>query len=32
MMTDRLLATGLVQQMVPLGPLTTYKAGGPARL
>jgi UDP-N-acetylmuramate dehydrogenase len=31
-MTDRLLATGLVQEMVPLGPLTTYKAGGPARL
>jgi UDP-N-acetylmuramate dehydrogenase len=26
------VATGLVREGVPLGPLTTYKAGGPARL
>lgn len=33
-MTDleRLLSAGLVQRDVPLGPMTTYKAGGPARL
>lgn len=33
-MTDleALVSSGLVQQNVPLGPLTTYKAGGPARL
>lgn len=27
---DRLVETGLVRREVPLGPLTTYKAGGPA--
>jgi UDP-N-acetylmuramate dehydrogenase len=27
---DRLLNAGLVRREVPLGPLTTYKAGGPA--
>ncbi|HEX6299108.1 MAG TPA: UDP-N-acetylmuramate dehydrogenase [Acidimicrobiia bacterium] len=27
---DRLVENGLVQRGVPLGPLTTYKAGGPA--
>jgi UDP-N-acetylmuramate dehydrogenase len=33
-MTDleRLVSSGLVRRDVPLGPLTTYKAGGPARL
>lgn len=33
-MTDleRLVSAGLVRRNVPLGPLTTYKAGGPARL
>jgi UDP-N-acetylmuramate dehydrogenase len=29
---DQLLADGVVRQDVPLGPFTTYKAGGPARL
>lgn len=29
---EDLLASGLVNRDVPLGPLTTYKAGGPARL
>lgn len=29
---DELVASGLVQRDVPLGPMTTYKAGGPARL
>jgi UDP-N-acetylmuramate dehydrogenase len=28
---DALIASGLVVENVPLGPLTTYKAGGPAR-
>lgn len=27
---DRLVETGLVRREVPLGPLTTYRAGGPA--
>lgn len=29
---ERLVSAGLVRRNVPLGPLTTYKAGGPARL
>ena len=29
---ERLVSSGLVRRGVPLGPLTTYKAGGPARL
>jgi UDP-N-acetylmuramate dehydrogenase len=29
---EELLSSGLVSRDVPLGPLTTYKAGGPARL
>lgn len=29
---ERLVTSGLVRRDVPLGPLTTYKAGGPARL
>lgn len=29
---DELVASGLVARDVPLGPFTTYKAGGPARL
>lgn len=28
---ERLVSSGLVRRDVPLGPLTTYKAGGPAR-
>lgn len=28
---DALLGSGLVREQVPLGPLTTYKSGGPAR-
>jgi UDP-N-acetylmuramate dehydrogenase len=31
-MTDPLVRSGIVERDVPLGPLTTYKAGGPARL
>lgn len=31
-MTDPLVRSGIVQRDVALGPLTTYKAGGPARL
>lgn len=29
---DQLLSEGIVQRDVPLGPMTTYKAGGPAAL
>lgn len=28
---SRLIESGLVEEQVPLGPLTTYKSGGPAR-
>lgn len=31
-MTNPLLRSGIVERDVPLGPFTTYKAGGPARL
>lgn len=30
--TDQLIDSGLVRRDVPLGPMTTYKAGGPAAL
>ena len=32
MSIDSLVERGLLQRDVPLGPMTTYKSGGPARL